>query len=817
MVHLLLLLLLAHAEEPSAGTDVRGPTVPVTLLEGVIPQHPDGPGGEVVTFRVLVHVDEQGRVDDLHFPDDAPDRFRAPARAAIAGSRFQPATIDGRAIPGEIVLELVFEPPLEDDDIEVIEIVGERDREPIRAVSDVRIEVRDVQAVATTSAADVLTLAPGIFISRTGGQAEPVQIFLRGFDARHGQDIALSVDNMPLNQVGNPHGHGLVNLDPFIPETIVGLRVLEGPFDPAQGDFAVAGSASLRLGLPEPGLMLKGSWGSFATGRAVVGWRHAEKEGSFAAGEVLTTRGYGENRSALRGSVLGRAEGGAHDTQWHVLGGGAIQSAESAGLVRRVDVDAGRVDLYGTQDPHQGGSTMEGFIAAGVEGDRDDLSWALHLSAAVRKMQLRTNYTGFLLDDRRPGESPHDQRGDLLEQSSLSRTFALDAHLHQEFMGEGATSGAVSAGVYGRLDVVDADARRLRDIDLVPYRTEQSYHLDQGNVAAFVDGAVTGWDVLTVSAGLRFESFLYGLHDHCAAKDRWFPSAEIDDVNCPDEDRTGDRLRDALLQAQGLGLAPRGSVRLKVRGGNTIMAAVGRGIRSLEALALSDGEDAGFGGLTGGELGWEHRVVRDAFTAVHRVAAFTTHVGRDLIFDEEVGANVVAGETWRLGATAESEVHIAGFTERTTIAWTHATFGDELPPSYTFYHSDRQPGMLIPYVPPWVVRTDLSYTWRPGQLQLRYGLGVDFIAPRPLPQSERSAAVFTVDVSAQLRWRGIELGLTAENLFDRRYPLAEYNFASWYPDTSAAGWPTRVPSRQVSPGPPLAVAASLTLWPGDMK
>ncbi|HMV65896.1 MAG TPA: TonB-dependent receptor plug domain-containing protein [Myxococcota bacterium] len=804
---LLLALLLAFAGDDPA---------PPALVDGVAPVHPDGAEGVRVEFQVLVRVDEAGNVGEVTFPDDVPERFRGPTLDALDASLFQPAVDDGRPVPGDLRLTIVFEPGVVDN-IEVVDIVGERDHEPIRAVSDVRVEVQEVQAVASTTAADVLTLAPGVLVTRTGGQAEPVQIFLRGFDARHGQDIALSVDGMPLNQVGNPHGHGLANLDPYIAETIQGLRVVEGPFDPAQGDFAVAGSASLRLGLAEPGLMLKGSWGSFATGRAVVGWRHPDREGFFAAGEVLTTRGYGDNRGALRGSVLGRAEGGNDETQWHVLAGGSLQSAESAGLVRRADVDAGRVDLYGTQDPHQGGSNAEGFIATGVEGERDDTTWSLHLSAAVRRMQLRTNYTGFLLDDRRPGESPHDQRGDLLEQTSLNRTFTLDGHLHQDFSGDGATSGGLSAGLYGRLDVVDANARRLRDLDLVPYRTEQDYHLDQGNIAAFVDGSVTGWDVLTVDAGLRVESFLYGLHDGCAARDRWFPGAEIDDVNCPDEDRTGARLRDAYVTAQGIGVAPRGSVRLALRGGNTLMTSVGRGIRSLEALALTNDEDAGFGGLTGAEVGWENHVVRDRFTALHRLAVFTTHVGRDLIFDEEAGANVLAGETWRWGATAESEVRVGGFTERTTIAWTHATFGDELPPSYTYYHSDRQPGMLIPYVPPWVVRADLSYTWRPGPLRVRYGLGADYIAPRPLPQSERSAAVFTIDLSAQVRWRGVELGIIAQNLLDRRYPLAEYNFASWFPSSSGSAYPTRVPSRQISPGPPLSVAASLTVWPGDLR
>lgn len=813
----LLSLSLAADPAPADASTIRGPTEPAALVASVPPVHPDGPGGELVTFQVLAHIDETGRFSDLHFPDDAPERFREPARAAIQASTFTPARIDGRPVAGELLLEIVFEPPpLYEDPDEIIEVTGTDDRVPIRAVSDVRVDIRSTQAVATSSASDVLTLAPGVFISRVGGSAEPVQIFLRGFDARHGQDIAFSVDGMPLNEVGNPHGHGLVDLDALLPEALTQLRVVEGPFDPHQGDFAVAGSASFTLGLAEPGLVLKGSWGSFATARAFVGWRHPERQGFFVAGEAVSSQGYGENRGLLRANVLARAEGSAHDVDWHLLVGGGLKSAESAGLVRRVDVDAGRVDLFGTQDPRQGGTNSQGFVAVGLAGKRDDLDWHVDLSAAVRRMELRNNWTGFLTDERRPGESAHDQRGDLLQQTYLGRTLSLDAAVEQRFDGQGVASGALRAGVYGRYDMVDGDSRRLRALDSAPYRTEADYRLDQGNVSAWVDGEVTLADIVTLDAGARIETFLYALDDHCAAKDGWFPGAETDDVNCPDEDRTGPRLRDSISHAQGLGVAPKGSVKVRVRGGHTLMVSVGRGIRSLEALALSNDENVGFGSLFSGEAGWEHRIARRAWTAVHRLAFFGTRVARDLIFDEETGANVLAGETIRWGATAESEVHVGGFTERTTLGWTYARFGDELPPSYTTFHSDRQPGMLVPYVPPVVFRSDLSYGWHPGAFTFRNGLGVNVIAPRPLPQSERSATVFTVDLSSSLRWRGVELGFVVQNLFNQRYPLAEYNFASYFPDTSGSAYPTRVPSRQVSPGPPLAVSATLTVWPGDL-
>ena len=39
-----------------------------------------------------------------------------------------------------------------------------------------------------------------------GGKAN--QYFLRGFDADHGTDIALSMDGVPINMVSHAHGQG---------------------------------------------------------------------------------------------------------------------------------------------------------------------------------------------------------------------------------------------------------------------------------------------------------------------------------------------------------------------------------------------------------------------------------------------------------------------------------------------------------------------------------------------------------------------------------------------------------------------------------
>ena len=73
-------------------------------------------------------------------------------------------------------------------------------------------------------------------------------------DAREGQDLELSVGGVPINESGNLHGNGYADTHFIIPELAASLRVIEGPFDPRQGNFAVAGSADYALGLQQRGV-----------------------------------------------------------------------------------------------------------------------------------------------------------------------------------------------------------------------------------------------------------------------------------------------------------------------------------------------------------------------------------------------------------------------------------------------------------------------------------------------------------------------------------------------------------------------------------
>ena len=137
---------------------------------------------------------------------------------------------------------------------EQVEVLG-RIEPRAHGVSDTVFRMGALAVVPHKNAEELLKLAaPGILLTNEGGDGHAEQVFLRGFDAREGQDLEFSVDGVPINDVGNLHGNGYADTHFIIPELVRSLHVVEGPFAPSQGNFAVAGSADYELGLEERGL-----------------------------------------------------------------------------------------------------------------------------------------------------------------------------------------------------------------------------------------------------------------------------------------------------------------------------------------------------------------------------------------------------------------------------------------------------------------------------------------------------------------------------------------------------------------------------------
>jgi len=674
-----------------------------------------------------------------------------------------------------------------------------------RGTADYDVTVGQLSIVPRKAADELLKLAPGILLTNEGGEGHASQIFLRGFDARDGQDIEISVAGVPVNEAGNLHGNGYADLHFVIPEVVSSLRVLEGPFDPRQGNFAVAGSAEYELGLEDRGVGVQVGSGSFGTRRILALWGPpGASKGTFGAAEVYQTNGFGQNRDATRGSAIGQYEGhlGA-DTLYRVTLQGYSASWHSAGLIREDDYAAGRIGFFDTYDFGQGGDATRFSVSGEIETQAGNVTFRNQGFAILSTSRLRENFTGFLLDTQEPFQPPHPQRGDLIDRSTSATTVGLRGFARTGFELFGRRQ-ELEVGYFARYDVTDGTQYRINAANGHPYHTDLDLLSHLADVGVYGDLSLRPTSWLTLRGGGRVDLFTFDVLNRCAVQSVSHPPPtnppgdqsclSLEDVSIPD------RHREPVQPATTASTVfePRVSALVTPIPHLTLSGSYGIGVRSIDPQFVTQDVKTPFASAQAVEVGaaWAQDLPGVALAA--RTAVFDTKVDKDLIFSESAGRNVLGGASTRLGWLVAARVTGSFLDEALNATFVHATFDDT--------------GLLIPYVPDVVVRSDTSawhsLPWSAGGVPFlaATGLGITYVGPRPLPYGERSDPIFTVDASASIAWRPLKLAVNVTNLLDSRYRLGEFNYTSDFHSQPA---PTLVPARMFSAGAPRAVMITL--------
>jgi iron complex outermembrane recepter protein len=621
----------------------------------------------------------------------------SPCRCAAAA-----LTVFGAVAPAEAVETAVVRasgeavnpaaPPTSADEVTV---VGRRPP-PSRGASDFRVEIGALAAVPRRRGADLLQLAPWVFLTSEGGQGHPERIYLRGFDAREGQDIELSVGGVPINESGNLHGNGFADLHFILPELVRSIRVLEGPFDPRQGNYAVAGSAEYELGLERRGLTTKYSLGSFGTHRLLLLWGPAATSPhTFGGAEIQTTEGFGQNRDARRATAMGQYEGALGERGSFRVGAAAYAAEyHSAGLLREDDVRRGRKGFFDTYDLGQGG----GGSRFHVSGDVDTHAAGAHLHqqvfAVFRGMRLRENFTGFLLDTQQANQRPHGQRGDLLDLDMTEATFGARgfARVAREAFG---ARQEFELGFFARGDHARGVRQRIDAAAGVPYRTEIDLESKLADIGLHVDTTLRAFPWLAVRGGVRADLFAFNVLDRCAVRGVSRPS-EIDppiDESCLDQQRFGvhreptQRSSTASVKAM-----PRASLLVGPVRHITFSLSYGEGVRSIDPSYITQDVKTPFAGIRAYDGGVAYVRSWDSLVVRAQSVLFVTHVDRDLVFSETEGRNVIGGGTTRAGWAGALRLTGDCFDESASATLVRSSFDDT--------------GLLVPYVPDLVIRSD---------------------------------------------------------------------------------------------------------------
>lgn len=652
---------------------------------------------------------------------------------------------------------------------------------PPRSASETVVDQRILQAAPHRDASEMLLSVPGVFVSQHGGEGKAHQIFFRGFDAVHGQDVEIWAGGAPVNDVSNVHGQGYADLHFILPEVVREIRSTPGNYEPAQGDFAVAGTLRFALGYAEPGITAKAALGSFGSRRYFLAYHPREaSEETFAAAEVYKTDGFGPSRAARHASGIAQTT--------YDFGGGVVGRVmasayagrfDSAGVLRLDDIESGRVDRLATYDPKQGGYSSRTQLVLEL-ANRDTTSeqalpssWSLSPFVVVRSLSLRSNFTGFL----------SNAEGDSIQQRNDASTLGATASYRRQLK-LFSKNDRLEAGVFLRNDSIEQSQHRLSlrsdrvtDDDPTASRGVDA-KVRATDVAGYVDASLHPVRRVTLRGGLRMDGLSY------LTEDDGGPSAG--------------QTRTAL----GAQLSKRGTLDVVVFPGLNALASYGEGFRSPQARSLGNGETTPFTRVTSYETGLRFR---DSQRFQASAALFHTRLSDDLVFDQATARNELVPGTARTGLSANIVAEpTRWFVSSTSFTYTRASF--------TGSDATHQRGDLLPYVPQIVVRGDWALTPTLGQywghdLKSHLGAGFTYLGRRPLPYGEMGHDAFLTDASVSVRLGPIETGLEAFNLFNAAWYDGQFVYASAF-----SGAASLVPSRHVTVGPPRSWLWTLTLY-----
>ena len=493
-----------------------------------------------------------------------------------------------------------------------VQIRGERVAPP-RSASEITLKHDVIQAAPHRTGGDLLQIVPGVFITQHSGQGKAYQVFYRGFDAVHGQDLEFWVGGAPVNEVSNIHGQGYSDLHFVMPEVVSAIHVLPGNYSPDQGDFAVAGTIRYDLGYDEPGVTAKGTLGSFGERRVFMAYHpEGESPGSFAAFEAQSTDGFGPSRAASRTSGIAQHVVPVGEARLRVLATAYAARFDSPGVVRLSDIEERRIGRFDTYGTGQGGFSSRYQLVMDLSGGSDGSDWSIAPYAILRDLRLKQNYTGFLV---------HTTDGDTTQQTNESSTLGLTGRYRRKIRIV-SPSDSVEAGVSLRNDWISQSELDLGSIDERVLSTVVNAKIRAMDAAGWVDVMVQPISQLKVRAGVRVDGLAYGIEDDASPTDT--RPGSTDSTNFSSQLRPpspGGQARAAM----GTHVGPRITVDGTIAEGIHAVGSYGEGFRSPQARSLGDGEKTPFTTVRSLEAG-----VRFATgIATGSVAAFRTTLSND--------------------------------------------------------------------------------------------------------------------------------------------------------------------------------------------
>ncbi len=363
--------------------------------------------------------------------------------------------------------------------------------------SQITVTGEEVNARPVARPGEILEAVPGLIVTQHSGEGKANQYFLRGYNLDHGTDLAISVDDVPINMRTHAHGQGYADLNWLMPETINTLDVRKGPYFADEGDFSSVGN--LRIGLTDTvgktiAQITAGSFGyqrMFGMGSSKVG------DGTLLiAGEAGTYNGPWANPDDMRklNGLLRYSQGTASDG-FSVTGMAYANRWNSTDQVPQRAITSGLIGLYGAEDPSDGGNTNRFALSARLAGTDDAGSWKANAFVVRSELDLFNNFTYFL-NNPTLGDQFHQHDGRVMAGANASRTLS------------GAFAGRPMETTFGMQTRYDSIDLGLTDTYHRAFLSNfRSDKVGEASVGLYAQNTVRWTDWLRTTVGVRGDYF----------------------------------------------------------------------------------------------------------------------------------------------------------------------------------------------------------------------------------------------------------------------------------------------------------------------
>ena len=393
------------------------------------------------------------------------------------------------------------------DVIQLEKILIEDDR-AYSTASSKSIRTFDLNIRPMQTAQDMLQLAPGLVITQHAGGGKAEQIFLRGFDADHGTDVAISTDGIPVNMVSHGHGQGYADLHYVIPELVESIDLFKGPYFARHGNFSTAGSIMFRTKDYIDENMMKIEGGEFNTQKVTGLFQmpgSGESQSAYFATQFYNTDGPVESEQNFqRSNLFGKFYTRLNETNKLAFSISSFSSAwDASGQIPQRAVDNELITRLGAIDDLEGGQTSRQnlnltYTATGESNSR----FLIQPYFSRYNFKLFSNFT-FFLDD--------PENGDMIEQTDDRTIFGLNT----EYQFEQLLNSM-------RLKTTFGGGFRADDIAVSLWHSPDRSRLTQRVNSGIIERNLFLWaqeeliinPQLRLQLGLRGDYFTFNVEDH---------------------------------------------------------------------------------------------------------------------------------------------------------------------------------------------------------------------------------------------------------------------------------------------------------------